>query len=1175
MRNILPAGIRSKLILLGTIAFLPVVLLMVFNSWHQRRTEVAEAKARMAQILDLAILHEEEVIQQTHRILATLAEVPIVIKGGDRANEFLARLLKSSPGYSNFGFIRLDGVVISSAIPMDKSVNLSDRAYFQRALKSRSIAAGEYQVGRITKKPGFNFGYPVLDRQGKVTGILFAALDLAHVTEFEAEIDVQIPKKSCYVRLDGNGVVLDSYPVSRLFEIGRPLEKAFFERISKEKKGLFEATGTDGVERLFLYSPFRGLFNMEGGYALLGIPTKALFAEAERLLALNLAVLSVIGVLALATMRVGGNTLIARPVGALVAATKRLAEGDLAARSGLATAQGELGQLGRAFDGMAEELHRRQDDSVRMQESLRVSAVDAENEKAKTEAVIAALGDGLSIQDRDFRVLYQNQAHKDIVGEHVGEFCYTAYERRNRVCEGCPADMCFRDGQIHKGERPTLRDGKAIFVEVTASPLRDASGNIVAAIEIVRDITERKLAERRIGKGIKVLSALQKVDRTILRGANVRETLGVICETLVEMGYRMCWVGIAEPDHSVRVAAARGIEEQALADAPIRWDDTPQGCGASGTVIKTGKTCVFQNILGDHRLASWEDKAREWGLRSLVSLPLKSDRGEVLGVLHVYSDQEYRFAEEDVGDLETFAQQCDIALLCARNIEDLRDANQRLNFHVSRMPLGYIVWDKDFKAVEWNAAAERIFGWTSDEALGKHPYGLIVPADVQPQVDRVWSKLLEGDESSYSLNVNVRKDGRTISCEWFNNPLRDSSGRVIGVLSMVHDVTEKTLLERQLQSAQRLEAVGTLAGGIAHDFNNALTGIFGFSEMLKIKLAGNERALSDVNEILRSAERAATLTRQLLTYARRQVIEPINLSLNKVITDLMRLVSKVAGEHIEIRTFLAKDLPTVRADVGEMEQVVMNLVLNARDAMPGGGQLLIETGLARLDAEYVAYHPYMKVGSYVVLTVSDTGIGMDQKVQERVFEPFFTTKGLEKGTGLGLAMVYGIVKQHNGFIHLYSEPGKGTTFKIYLPPVDAVPDVVARPEPSAIRGGTETVLLAEDDESVRNLVERTLSELGYTVLSARNGEGALTVFRENRDRISLALLDVVMPVKGGKEAYEEMHRVKPELKVIFMSGYTANAVHHSFVLIAGVPFLAKPFGPDALARKVREALDKA
>ena len=255
-----------------------------------------------------------------------------------------------------------------------------------------------------------------------------------------------------------------------------------------------------------------------------------------------------------------------------------------------------------------------------------------------------------------------------------------------------------------------------------------------------------------------------------------------------------------------------------------------------------------------------------------------------------------------------------------------------------------------------------------------------------------------------------------------------------------------------------MEAVGTLAGGIAHDFNNALTGIVGFGELLRMRVAGDEQALHDLDEILRCAERAATLTRQLLTFARRQVIEPVNLNLSVLVADLMKLIGKVVGEHIEVKTSLEKDVPTIHADRGQIEQVVMNLCLNARDAMPEGGRLVVETGDVYLDEEYVRQNPYMRTGRYALLTVSDTGVGMDEKTRERVFEPFFTTKGPDKGTGLGLAMVYGIVKQHGGFIHLYSEPGKGTAFKVYFPAVEAQPDAVPairREESCARRDGDD------------------------------------------------------------------------------------------------------------------------
>jgi PAS domain S-box-containing protein len=716
-------------------------------------------------------------------------------------------------------------------------------------------------------------------------------------------------------------------------------------------------------------------------------------------------------------------------------------------------------------------------------------------------------------------------------------------------------------------------DGTTMWGRVELAKVRNDTGQALFCEGSVSDITDRMRAEERIKKAGQLEAALHRIDAQILEGADIREVMGTACEAIVEMGYRMCWIGQPDPDRIIRPVAYRGFTDGYPENIVIPLDDSSEGKGPTGTAIRTGQPCILQSTRESPIFGPWRESAIRHGYLSMAAFPLKSEEGEGIGVLDVYSDREEAFGDEEVVRLGMFAQQCSIAIINARRIESLRDANQRLAFHVNRMPLAYIVWDLEFGVVEWNPAAERIFGWKANEAIGKNAYELIILKEARSQFERGWSRLLKGDESSYSLNANVRQDGKIITCEWFNTLLHDASGNVSGVLSMAHDVTEKAEMEKQLQTAQRMEAVGTLAGGIAHDFNNALTGIFGFAEMVKINLSGNEAALADVNEILRCAERASTLTRQLLTYARRQVIEPVNLDLNKVITNLLKLVSKVTGEHIEILTFLAKDLPTIRADVGQIEQVVMNLILNARDAMPGGGKLLIETKLDRLDAEYVRHHPYITVGPHVMLTISDTGIGMDQKIQERVFDPFFTTKAPDQGTGLGLAVVYGIIKQHSGSIHLYSEPGKGTTFKVYLPPVEAPPDEVVLSKSSEIRGGIETLLLAEDDESVRTLVERTLTDLGYTVLIARNGKEAVEAFQKNGERIDLALLDVVMPKMGGKEAYEEMRKERTNLKVIFMSGYTANAVHESFILTAGIPFLSKPFGPGPLARKVREVLD--
>ena len=510
-----------------------------------------------------------------------------------------------------------------------------------------------------------------------------------------------------------------------------------------------------------------------------------------------------------------------------------------------------------------------------------------------------------------------------------------------------------------------------------------------------------------------------------------------------------------------------------------------------------------------------------------------------------------------------------------RDVTDRRKADEavtRLGLAVDQAAEAIVITDTKGTIQYVNPAFERSTGYPREEAVGKNPGVLRSGKHDEAFYRGLWDTLTRGDVWTGHF-INRKKDGSLFEEDATISPLRDSSGKIVNYVASKRDVTEMVSLERQVRTAQKMEAVGTLAGGIAHDFNNSLTGIYGFGELLRMRMAGDEQALHDLDEILRCAERAATLTRQLLTFARRQVIEPVNLDLSVLVADLMMLIGKVVGEHIEAKTSPGKDVPTIHADRGQIEQVVMNLCLNARDAMPEGGRLVVETEDVYLEEEHVRQNPYMETGRYALLTVSDTGVGMEETIRERVFEPFFTTKGPDKGTGLGLAMVYGIVKQHNGFIHLYSEPGKGTAFKVYLPAIEAQPDAVPeKRKEEIVRGGTETILLAEDEEAIRALAERILTGFGYTVLVARNGEEAIEIFRKNKE-IVLAVLDVVMPRKGGKEAFEEMYKRNPLLKVIFMSGYSPDAIHDSFVLIPSTSFLQKPFGPTVLARKVRETLD--
>jgi len=392
-------------------------------------------------------------------------------------------------------------------------------------------------------------------------------------------------------------------------------------------------------------------------------------------------------------------------------------------------------------------------------------------------------------------------------------------------------------------------------------------------------------------------------------------------------------------------------------------------------------------------------------------------------------------------------------------------------------------------------------------------------------------------------------------------------------LSQAEGRRERSRLEQQFRQAQKMEAVGRLAGGVAHDFNNLLTLITGYADLIAAGSALEPAQRAALDEIQRAAERGGALTHQLLAFSRGQPFSPRTVPLNTLLVHMEKMLSRLIGEDIELITVAAAEPANVRTDPGQLEQVVMNVVVNARDAMPGGGKVIIETANAQVDQTYAGPNVDLKPGSYVVLAVSDTGMGMDPETVTHLFEPFFTTKAPGKGTGLGLATAYGIVKQSGGAISVYSEPGRGTTVKIYLPSAEAIAAVeAAEQSPAAALRGSETILVLEDEARVRKLVCEVLAGRGYRVLEAVRGEEAIRMAAEHRGRIHLLLTDVVMPEMSGPQVLEQIRARHPNMKVLFMSGYTDEAMMHHGILDSGAPFLQKPFLPDALARKVREVL---
>jgi PAS domain S-box-containing protein len=486
-----------------------------------------------------------------------------------------------------------------------------------------------------------------------------------------------------------------------------------------------------------------------------------------------------------------------------------------------------------------------------------------------------------------------------------------------------------------------------------------------------------------------------------------------------------------------------------------------------------------------------------------------------------------------------------------------------------------VITDLDGEIQYVNPAFERTTGYSRNEVTGKNPRVLNSGKQDEAFYRRMW-ETISGGRTWEGRLVNKRKDGTLYNEDATISPVLDATGKIVNYVAVKRDVTEHLRLADQFQQSQKMESVGLLAGGVAHDFNNLLTVITGYSELLLQKVGKESPLRREVEEIRSAGERAAALTQQLLAFSRKQIIEPKVLDLNLLTADLGKMLVRLIGENIDLRIVHGKNLGRVKVDPVQFEQVLINLAVNARDAMPDGGTLLIETANVELDEKYCAQRSFeIHPGQFVKLAVNDTGHGMTEETLQRVFEPFFTTKETGKGTGLGLSMIYGAVKQAGGSIEVHSELGIGTTFRIYLPCVEEEVKPPADDRPTVLPGGTETVLAVEDDDTVRELCVRILERLGYKVLTASNGPEANALAQGYGDRIDLLLTDVVMPGMNGSEMATQLILHHPEMKVLFMSGYTDDAISHRGVLDDGVAFIGKPYTPLALARKLREVLDKA
>jgi PAS domain S-box-containing protein len=519
--------------------------------------------------------------------------------------------------------------------------------------------------------------------------------------------------------------------------------------------------------------------------------------------------------------------------------------------------------------------------------------------------------------------------------------------------------------------------------------------------------------------------------------------------------------------------------------------------------------------------------------------------------------------------------------------EDLRRANEELAQRTDRELWDYrtrlaaivdssedAIIGKDLNGIitEWNRGAERMYGYTAEEIVGK-PLVTIVPADRHEEVARILETIRSGESVKYLESVRIAKDGKLLNVSITVSPIRDTSGKIVGASTIARNITDQRRAEDQLRQAQKMEAIGRLAGGVAHDFNNVLGIILACSELLRDRVSATPGLRQYVENIRKASDRGASLTRQLLAFSRRKPANPIVMDVNERLRETTKLLRPLMGDDVEVMLVNRGGAALIEADPGQIDQIVMNLAVNARDAMPKGGKLILEISTVNFDEAFARHHPPMTPGNYVLLAVSDTGYGMDQSIISRIFEPFFTTKEIGKGTGLGLSTVYGIVQQSGGQIFVYSEPEKGTTFKVYLPSAEEkIERGPSETQPELAKAAEATILLVEDDELIRGLTRQMLEEHGYRVVEACDAVSALKLVQTNGNRFDLVLTDVVMKGMSGPELVRELNQSNLAPKVVYMSGYTGELMGEQDFENSGLTLLEKPFTRASLLNAVSDAL---
>jgi len=1220
-------SIRVRLIILLFFIIIPAIAITFYLGMKQRE------KARNSVFHDTIMIAksvadiQNGIIKKGRDVLFALSQIPhFKNHDSDYSSKILKDLLEKSPEFIGFAAYRKDGKIFASSDPLPPPIDISDRPYFKEIIRSHKFTVSDFLIGRLTGKPTLILAHPALDSEKRIRAILVAGIDLNWAKNFIEKMDLSA--RTTLTIIDNKGVVLFRHPEGEKF-VGKSFpEVGITETVLSKREGTSESMGVDGINKLFGFTPFGHESIL--GYVMVGIPKKLAFQEIDRMLLSNILLLCIIGSIGIFVILVGGNLLIRNPIKRLLKVTEKISQGDLTVRTGIDYSKGEIGGLSKAFDRMAESLLRRDEELVKREKLIR----DQRDELFSRSEILSST---VSIKDMDEllkKIL--DETVKFLKIEFASIHLVMKSQVLLRASQGFSTSFRAKTLSFSLDEAPkwmkefmviheSLDEDKLIPEFIKAEGIQAWAsvplsipeaeerwlGTLIVGSKDIDLINEDKtralkvIAEqltlgiehvrslRDARERLSRLQTLRDIDRAIIQRLDLREVLKVVVERVPkELGADAAAISLFEEEYRtevfiMRLNNGRYIEEEGfnLSESLIHW------------FVERQEPVIIHDLSQDPRVQMHRDRIRNGRLSSYLGVPLVA-RDKAIGILHIMTMEPRVFADEDVEFFRTLAGQAAIAIENARLFEALkkelgirteaeealRETTTRLNHLLSTSPTviySLKVEGNSFFPTWMSSNITSLLGYSQEEALQPNWWSDCLHPEDRDQALATSADLLNRNYLSHEYRF-FHKNGDLV---WIHDELRllrDSHGNPLEIVGSWVDITElkradeeRKSLEEQLRQSQKMEAIGKLAGGVAHDFNNLLTIIKGYSQLSLAELKEGDPLRGSMKEINEAADRAAGLTRQLLAFSRRQILEVKVLDLNALIKNLEKMLRRMIGEDIELRTLLSDDLGRTQADPGQIEQVIMNLAVNSRDAMPGGGKLTIETSNVELDKAYAKKHIAVKPGPYMMLSVSDTGVGMTPEVRERIFEPFFTTKGRDKGTGLGLSTVYGIVKQSGGNIWVYSEVGKGTTFKIYLPRVDEpAEELRVKKETKELPFGNETILLVEDDASVRKLAIKILKRQGYEILEAADGDGALEICKGLEKPVHLLLTDVVMPGMSGRQVADKLREVRGDFKVLYMSGYTDNAISLHGILEEGLEYIQKPFTVESLARKVREVLDK-